>query len=147
MVNGLRTLPPPEISSLGLVGPLGVLSNRQVESSSPLRVSLGSAIGVMKASGGGALARRSSSIFIDANVARERVCRRRRSSMVTFRCSGGSSGFTLVDPVEVETRVGLFEVDGRRDRMNATGEDDDEGWPCAWAWVKSQNSRILYFVR
>lgn len=120
MVNGCRTLPPPEISWRGLTCPC-FRSSRHVLSSS--RVSRGA----MGPEGAGADARRSSSIWVDERAGRVRPCRRRRRSRVTWRVSGGSSWLTEVEAVEVEITAGRVLGGGRRERMNARGVDGGDG--------------------
>jgi len=76
----------------------------------------------------GADASISSSILIDASAARVSVCNRRKSKRVTLRWSGVSS-FTDVEPFEIETTEGRLDAWGRRERINAIGEEDVSGWP------------------
>jgi hypothetical protein len=113
IVKGRSTLPPPDISSLGLTL-LGLLfrSSLHVLSSCSRALSLGSISGISSRDAG-AEARISSSMLIEAIDAKVRVCRRRSSNNVVVRGIDESSEFTDVDEEgsEVRPRRLLLEVD------------------------------------
>lgn len=128
IVNGLKTLPPPEMSSRGFAWAAGPLSKRQVSSASALRVSRGSKEGGSDSEG--AEARSSSSCLLVCKVDRARVCSRRSRRRARSRFSGGSdSGLTDVEdwPVDKEATKGREGGEGSKERIKTMGEDDGDG--------------------
>lgn len=118
IVNGRRTRPPPEMSSLGLTAEPGVRSRRHCASSFSSRFARGSSSGPCMASFG-ALARRDSSIAVFDKLVSEREYSSLRMLRVTSRRLSSSS-LTLVDEDDSW---------GRRASMKAMTGDEASNWP------------------
>lgn len=69
----------------------------------------------------------SSSIVVEDREESASVCSSRSRSRAISRVSGRSSRLTEVEAVDVEVTVALELREGRRDKMNVRGVEDDDG--------------------